>query len=264
MPLVCCPSCSRKLRVADELAGQPLRCPSCDATFDAPASAAESAPSPVQTEPSPAPRKSPTSASKRGESEPCPSCGASIPAALMRCPECHAELEPADTDTVPWEEEGNVRRDSEPHRSGLILTLSIISICIFPLAFFCSIFGIIFHIIGAGLGIASWTMGARDLKKMRSGSMDPAGQSSTQSGMVCGIVGTILSLLGVVILTFVIFIYAAILTTVFSNMPKMAPPVAAPVAVQVGPAFPIVIKDGPPPNAAAAEKLDVMPKEEQP
>jgi hypothetical protein len=257
MSLVQCPSCSRKLRVADDLVGQPLRCPSCDTTFDAPSA--------VQTAPSPATRKPPKSESKRAERAPCPACGASIPAALMRCPECHAELEPADTDQVPWEEEGNVRRDSEPHRSGLILTLSIISICIFPLAFMCSIFGIVFHVIGAGLGIVSWTMGARDLKKMRSGSMDPAGQSGTQGGMICGIIGTILCGLGALGLLLIVGLYAYILALLMPSMAKMGGPGAAPVAVvQPAPAFEIVVKDGPPPNAAAAEKLEVMPKEEQP
>ncbi len=265
MSLVSCPSCSRKLRVADELAGQPLRCPSCDTTFDAPV-AAESTPSSVQTEPSPTTRKSPPAGAKRGDHEPCPSCGASIPAALMRCPECRAELEPADADGVPWEDEGNVRRDSEPHRSGLVLTLGIISICIFPLAFMCSIFGIIFHVIGAGLGIASWRMGAGDVKKMRAGSMDPAGQSSTQAGMICGIVGTILCGLGALGLLLLIGFYAYLLAIILPNVAKMAPPpVAVPVVVvQPAPAFPVVVRDGPPLNAAAAEVLDVMPKEEQP
>jgi hypothetical protein len=182
----------------------------------------------------------------------------------MRCPECRAELEPADTDAVPWEEEGNIRRDSEPHRGSLILTLGIISICIFPLSFMCSIFGIIFHVIGAGLGIAAWTMGSRDLKKIRSGSIDPAGQGTTQTGMICGIVGTILCGLGALVLLLVVVLYAYIIALLVPSMAKMPAP-APPVVVQaVAVEDPIVINDGPPLNAAAAEKLDVMPKEEQP
>jgi hypothetical protein len=182
----------------------------------------------------------------------------------MRCPECRAELEPADTDAVPWEEEGNVRRDSDPHRGGLILTLGIISICIFPLSFMCSIFGIIFHVIGAGLGIAAWRMGAGDLKKMREGSIDPAGQGSTQAGMVCGIVGTCLCALGALVLILVIGLYAYILALIVPSMAKMPAPPPPVAVVQEGGDGALVIRDGPPANAAAAEKLDVMPKEEQP
>src|SRR5262245_30920383 len=33
--LLRCPSCQRLLRVPDNLAGRPLRCPTCDAVFDA-------------------------------------------------------------------------------------------------------------------------------------------------------------------------------------------------------------------------------------
>src|SRR5262245_33664764 len=45
MPLVIpCPSCSRQVRVPEELAGRTVRCPSCEATFTAPARAAEETP----------------------------------------------------------------------------------------------------------------------------------------------------------------------------------------------------------------------------
>jgi hypothetical protein len=47
--------------------------------------------------------------------------------------------------------------------------------------------------IGLGLGVAAWTMGRRDLKKMREGEMDRSGRSATHNGWVCGIAGTILN-----------------------------------------------------------------------
>jgi len=39
-------------------------------------------------------------------------------------------------------------------------------------------------------------MGSRDLRKMRSDTMDPRGQGTTQGGFVCSIIGTVLSSLG--------------------------------------------------------------------
>jgi hypothetical protein len=76
-----------------------------------------------------------------------------------------------------------LRRDWEPERGGLVLTLGILSlVCLVacPPA-------------GAGLGIAAWIMGQIDLDKIRRGQMDPNGQGPTNGGLVCGIIGTILN-----------------------------------------------------------------------
>src|SRR5713101_5732878 len=57
--IVDCPSCSRKLRVPDELLGKKVKCPTCSGTFDA---VAESAPvQPPLREPSRMPRPAPAS-----------------------------------------------------------------------------------------------------------------------------------------------------------------------------------------------------------
>jgi len=42
-------------------------------------------------------------------------------------------------------------------------------------------------------------MGAGDLKEMDAGTMDPSGRGTTQAGKICGIIGTILLILGLVI-----------------------------------------------------------------
>ena len=70
----------------------------------------------------------------------------------------------------------------EPHRGGTVLTLGILGLVI------CLICGII-----------AWVMGAGDLRKMREGRMDRSGQGTTQAGMICGIIGTILGALGLVL-----------------------------------------------------------------
>ncbi len=61
------------------------------------------------------------------------------------------------------------------------------------------VLGILGLIICAPLGIAAWVMGNGDLKQMDAGTMDPAGRGTTQAGKICGMIATILMILGVVI-----------------------------------------------------------------
>lgn len=70
----------------------------------------------------------------------------------------------------------------KPHRATLILVLGILSIvCCGP------------------LGIAAWIMGNTDLKEMAAGTMDPAGRDMTNAGKICGIIGTVLAILGAIV-----------------------------------------------------------------
>jgi hypothetical protein len=48
---------------------------------------------------------------------------------------------------------------------------------------------------GLPMGVAAWVLGHKDLRRMRLGEMDPRGQSTTQAGLVCGIIGASLNLL---------------------------------------------------------------------
>ena len=68
---------------------------------------------------------------------------------------------------------------AKPHRGGAVLALGIIGICV---CFIC--------------GIIAWVMGNNDLRQMRAGMMDRRGEGMTQAGRICGIIGTILGLLG--------------------------------------------------------------------
>ena len=70
----------------------------------------------------------------------------------------------------------------KPHRGTLVLILGILGL-----------------VICAPLGIAAWVMGASDLKEMDAGTMDPSGRDITQAGKICGIIGTILLIIGFVI-----------------------------------------------------------------
>ena len=65
----------------------------------------------------------------------------------------------------------------------MVLTLGILSLC----CNFCFI-----------PGICAWTMGRTDLQQMSAGRMDPSGRSTTQAGMVLGIIGTVISTLAII------------------------------------------------------------------
>ena len=60
------------------------------------------------------------------------------------------------------------------------------------------VFGILGLIVCFPFGIAAWVMGNSDLRAMRAGQMDPTGEGVTQGGRICGMVATILALLGLV------------------------------------------------------------------
>jgi hypothetical protein len=70
----------------------------------------------------------------------------------------------------------------KPHRGTLILVLGILSL-----------------VLCAPLGIAAWIMGNGDLKQIDAGTMDPSGRSTTNAGRICGMIGTILLIIGVVV-----------------------------------------------------------------
>ncbi len=84
-----------------------------------------------------------------------------------------------------------------PQRGAVILVLGILSLVI--------------PCIGAILGIMAWVMGSGDLREMREGLRDPAGTDLTRAGMICGIVGTALQALALIIYAaYFAFIMAAI------------------------------------------------------
>ncbi len=69
----------------------------------------------------------------------------------------------------------------KPNRGGIILAFGILSLVVCP--FF---------------GLAAWIMADRDLEDMDHGRMDTSGRDLTKAGRICGIVGTVL--LGVQVL----------------------------------------------------------------
>jgi hypothetical protein len=54
---------------------------------------------------------------------------------------------------------------------------------------------LIFHCVP--LGLIAWVMGHADLAAMRRKEMDRAGEGTTRAGMICGIISSIMFVLGV-------------------------------------------------------------------
>jgi hypothetical protein len=84
------------------------------------------------------------------------------------------------------------RRDVMPHRGTTILVLGILSLVICGL-----------------LGPFAWVMGNNDLREIRSGRMDPEGEGATRAGQICGMIATILMIIGAVFFTFFFFVAIA-------------------------------------------------------
>jgi predicted Zn finger-like uncharacterized protein len=227
---VACPECGSKLRVPEELAGREVRCARCSTTFTAPEIIPEVPPADVQvpfempssglpptpppepgddlafrldlsledgspparpTRPTAVPALKPIPVDSDAQSprrpalnddhddlQDCPECGKQLHRDYRRCPYCGRRLSRSSRDLPAYP----IRRDPEAHRGGLVMALGIIAI----LTFGCPPAGLVF-------GILAWFMGQGDLKRMKAGEMDSAGEGLTQAGWICGIIATALS-----------------------------------------------------------------------
>jgi predicted Zn finger-like uncharacterized protein len=218
--LVDCPSCGRRLRVRDALLGKKVKCPQCGTSFAgeaaAPAPPPAPVPVPVSTSVAVAPG-APAPPEERPAPPPeetrCPYCAEPIAADETRCPYCKTDLE-GDEDERPWERPGRGRRfRGEQHRGPLVLVLGIVSVVfgvLSPLGICCSPL-LASSLIGMGLGIPAWILGRRDLRKMAAGEMDPRGRSQTNTGRICGIIGTVAGAIGFLVLLAIIVFYVVMM-----------------------------------------------------
>jgi hypothetical protein len=176
-----CPQCQRTLNVQEAQLGQTVQCPVCGACFAAEAVAAPRRPAP----PPPVEERAPP---RRSEDRP----------AYQR--PAYDRRDDRDDDYPPprydRERDDDYRRrgygrprraydpDARPHRGALVLILGILSIVLS------------FPILGQVLGIFACAMGNGDLGDMNRGRMDESGRGMTQGGLICGIIGIVLSSLG--------------------------------------------------------------------
>ena len=61
-------------------------------------------------------------------------------------------------------------------------------------------FGILSLVACPIFGVPAWIMGDTDLQEMASGRMDPTGRDLTQAGRICGIVGTVLLVIQIIVI----------------------------------------------------------------
>jgi hypothetical protein len=150
----------------------------------------------------------------------CPACGTlHEPAALQKRP---PEASP---ETMP-----ELRRDLEPHRGPLIMVLGIVSLVMIGFL----------PPVGIPFGIVAWVMGHKDLKKIKKKEMDPDGESKTNAGRLCGLVGTLIS---TVVTLFICVIYGFIFGMMFTVGPVGRAPRPAPPPKAIAPAPPPAPKD---------------------
>jgi hypothetical protein len=179
-----CPQCQRKLNVQESQLGQTVQCPVCGAYFTAEAAAAPRRPA----APAPAPEREPAPRERRDDRR-----------RDDRDRDYDDERRPRrgrdddyDDDRRPrYDRRDEYRRrgyrdyggygDYRPHRGATVLVLGILSIV------FC------FPPVGWILGGIACGMGNTDMSQMNRGEMDPSGRGPTQGGLICGIIGLVLT-----------------------------------------------------------------------
>lgn len=70
------------------------------------------------------------------------------------------------------------------------------------------VFGILSFVVCPFFGVAAWLMGDTDLREMAQGRMDPSGRDMTKAGRICGMVGTGLLALQLVIIVVAVLVMA--------------------------------------------------------
>jgi hypothetical protein len=162
--------------LTDQDEGLHLRCPTCQTEFDAVAE--------YRQEIAPAEHDTPIC---------CPRCGAVVGRSVEHCPRCPAEFEPwgPEDEARPWIMPSG-RLDAEPHRGPTILGLGVGSVLmsVVSLATCCCLLP---QILGLGLGTGAIRMGQYDLARIRRGEIEFQGEGPTRTGLILGIIGTILN-----------------------------------------------------------------------
>ena len=170
--IIKCPNCQRELRLPEQFLGQKVQCPECQHTFVAASSAVS--PQPLAT-PAAAPEPKPARPRYDDDDDERPH---------RRRRDEYYDDDDDDFDAFPIARRGRSRLPA--HRGGLIMALGLVALV-----------GGFSIGLPALIGPVAWGLGSWDLRQMRDGNMDPEGEGMTRAGQVCGMIATILLILGV-------------------------------------------------------------------
>jgi hypothetical protein len=195
--LIACPACGYKVQSAETLLGRRVRCQNCSQSFVA---VPDTSPPQPPSYPRPQPRRHRPPSRRDLLAEPgdgtspfCPGCGKAVGWALLRCPFCGEEFEPAGgSDSLQTRSPRLFRRDSAPHRGRLLLALGNtclllggLSVCLCGLG----------AVVSVPLGIITWLLANHDLAQMRTGALDAFDREETETGRTGAILGIVLGVI---------------------------------------------------------------------
>lgn len=161
-----CPQCQRKLRMEESVLGQTVQCPSCQHAFTAEL--------PNRSAPPPRPLREPTYQPidddlPRRRSDEVPTRRRYV----------------EDDEDYPRPPRSRFDYYPRSHRGSSILTLGILSLCMF------------FCMPGFILAIVTLVMALNDLAAMNRGDMDQDGRGQTKAGLTCAIIALVIEGLAV-------------------------------------------------------------------
>jgi hypothetical protein len=169
--IITCPNCQRQLGVPEQYLGQTVQCPECRHQFMAALASVKTQPAPVTSAPPFEPKP------RRDEDD--------EPEAPPRRRRHEEDDEGDDYEDLDIRHRNRLRKRFDPHRGGVIMALGLIALV-----------GGMSFCLPALIGPIAWILGSWDLRSIRDGHMDPAGESITRAGQVCGIIATVLLILG--------------------------------------------------------------------
>jgi len=175
--IITCPKCRRTLQVPEHYLGQTVECPQCGHQFVATSNAVSTVPVPSSTPTKPA------------------------------APKRHWDYDDADDDDYRRRRRYDDDDDEEfadiaaprlrehlpPNRGGLIMALGLVSV----------IGGWMFC-LPVVVGPVAWILAQQDLRGIRDGRLDPTNENMVRTGQICGIISTIILVLGVGLIALVI------------------------------------------------------------
>ena len=168
---VACPSCQRQLQVPGQYLGQKVQCPECRHMFVATTTTVSTQPLPTSSA-SPAAGSTEKSKPRRYDDD-------------DETPRRRRDFDDDDDDFEDFHPPRRLRNRFTPHRGGLIMALGLVALV-----------GGMSFCAPALIGPVAWALGSWDLREIRAGRMDPEGEGMTRAGQVCGIVASVMLLLG--------------------------------------------------------------------